>query len=91
MAAFRDNAEERRFELETDAGVVFAAYRDAHGVRAVTHVETPASARGRGHAGRLMDAIVAYARLHAITLTPICSYAISYFERTPSAHDVLAE
>jgi hypothetical protein len=91
MAAFRDNAAEHRFELETAEGVVFAAYRDRQGSRAITHVETPMHARGKGHAGALMDAIVFYARAQAIKLTPLCSYAAAYFERTPSARDVLAE
>ncbi|MBL8538255.1 MAG: N-acetyltransferase [Hyphomonadaceae bacterium] len=87
---FRDNAEAGRFELDLSEGVVYAAYRERNGVRIITHVETPPAARGRGRAGALMDQIVVYAREHAIRVSPVCSYAVAYFERKPDASDVLA-
>lgn len=90
MGQFRDNAAASRFELDTPDGTSFADYRDAGAVRLITHVETPAAARGKGHAGQLMDAIVAHARAGGPRLRASCSYAVAYFERTPGARDVLA-
>ena len=89
MLGFRDNAAANRFELETADGLIVAEYRDRNGVRLITHVETPAHARGKGHAARLMQAIVAEARTTGVKLAAACAYAVAYFERTTQAHDVL--
>lgn len=87
---FRNNIAARRYELDHPGGPSFARYRDGEGARAILHVETPAGARGQGHAGRLMDAIVADARAQGMKLTPICGYAAAYFRRRAEARDVLA-
>lgn len=89
MSGFQDNSSARRFELGTADGLIIASYRDRNGVRVITHVETPAAARGKGHAARLMDEIVAHARTNGVKLAAACSYAVAYFERTPQARDVL--
>lgn len=88
--SFRDNETEARFEWEEDGFVSVADYvigRD--GERILPHVETPAAARGRGAAGRLMDAIVADARTRGYKLRPVCPYAVAYFRRHPAANDAL--
>lgn len=90
MPEFRDNVAQRRYERETPEGVCFAAYREVGATRVLLHVETPLAARGKGHAARLMDDIVAHARANALALAPHCSYAVSYFRRQPAAGDVLA-
>jgi uncharacterized protein len=88
--SFRDNAAHHRYELEHEGGPSFAAYRDRDGVRYLTHVETPAAVRGRGHAERLMTALVESARAGKRKLVPVCSYAVAYFRRHKGAADVLA-
>lgn len=90
MSQFRDNAAASRFELDTPDGISFADYRDVGPVRLITHVETPAAARGKGYAAQLMDAIVAHVRARDSRVRASCSYAVAYFERTPNARDVLA-
>jgi predicted GNAT family acetyltransferase len=90
MDGFRDNAAAHRYEFDAAEGVSFADYRDLAGVRAILHVETPPAARGLGYAQKLMDAIVADARAHGLTLRASCSYAVAYFRRHPAASDVLA-
>lgn len=87
---FRDNIADRRYELDHDGGPTFADYRDGDGVRAILHVETPSSARGRGHASALMDAIVSDARTRKLKLTPVCGFAAAYFHRKAAARDILA-
>jgi predicted GNAT family acetyltransferase len=87
---FRDNATARQYELDHEGGPSFARYRDGPGARAILHVETPAPARGRGHAAQLMEAIVADARERNLKLTPICGYAAAWFRRHAAARDVLA-
>lgn len=90
MDGFRDNIAGHRYELDAPEGVSFADYRDIAGVRVILHVETPAEARGRGYAQKLMDAIVAEARERSLRLRASCSYAVAYFRRHPNTHDVLA-
>lgn len=90
MSEFRDNAAAGRYELDHEGGPSFARYRDGGGLRAILHVETPTPARGRGHAARLMEAIVEDARAAGVKLTPVCGYAAAFFRRHPAARDVLA-
>lgn len=90
MTDFRDNAAERRYELDHSGGPSFARYSDREGVRLILHVETPVAARGQGHAEALMRAIVDEARASGRKLTPLCSYAVAFARRHHEARDVLA-
>jgi predicted GNAT family acetyltransferase len=89
--SFRDNLVARRFERDTPFGLARADYVERDRVRTLTHVETPAQARGQGVAAALMGDIVAHARAEGQKLLPLCSYAVAYFERHPEARDVLGE
>jgi uncharacterized protein len=85
MTQFRDNTKDLRFEWAEEGHVSFCDYRiEADGVRLLTHVETPAPARGKGAAGRLMDAIIAYARAEGFKVVPLCSYAVAHLRRHPA-------
>ena len=88
--SFHDNAGARRYELEIEGHTSFAEYLDGGASRMIMHVETPEAARGRGHAEKLMRAIVEDARATGAKLTPRCSYAVAYFRRNKDAADVLA-
>jgi uncharacterized protein len=90
MSDFRNNEAKNQYELDHEGGPSFARYRDGQGVRAILHVETPAPARGKGHADRLMAALVADARAEGVKLTPVCGYAAAYFRRHRDTVDVLA-
>jgi predicted GNAT family acetyltransferase len=91
MTQFRDNTDDRRFEWDEDGVTSFCDYSIAQdGTRALLHVETPVAARGRGAAGRLMDAIIDYARAENFKLAPVCSYAVAHLHRRREAHDLLA-
>ena len=88
--SFRDNTTRSRYELDEGAGTSFANYRDGSPTeRALTHFETPPELRGKGAAGRLMEAILAEARANGRKLSARCSYAVDYLERHPEAGDVL--
>lgn len=87
--SFCDNSSQSRYELDEGFGVVFATYRDAHGMRALTHFETPEAARGRGAAGRLMAYILEEARAGGRSLKAYCPFALDYFEKHAEARDVL--
>ena len=49
------------------------------------------SLRGQGVAGKLVEAVVEKARREGAKIVPVCSYAVSAFEKHEDYHDVLAE
>jgi predicted GNAT family acetyltransferase len=82
--SFRDNTAEHRYEFEVDGFRSFADYRDIGVVRVIMHVETPHEARGRGHASKLMHAVVEDAKARAMKLRASCAFAVAYFKRHPA-------
>ena len=53
------------------------------------HVEAEPPLRGKGTAGRLMQAIVDHACANQLVLEPRCYYARVWLQRHPEATDVL--
>jgi predicted GNAT family acetyltransferase len=90
MSDFRDNAAQHRYELDAPEGNSWADYRDVAGVRVILHVETPAIARGRGYASKLMTEIVGEARQTGRKLRASCAFAVAYFRRHRDTADVQA-
>jgi predicted GNAT family acetyltransferase len=84
-----DNAAQNRFEKTENGLLVFAEYR-RHDIRYVlNHVEADPKLRGTGAAPRLMEAIVAHARVNGLRLVPRCAYAVAWFKRHPEAADLI--
>jgi predicted GNAT family acetyltransferase len=90
MNVFTDNTDRHRYEFSAPEGMSWADYRDVGGVRVILHVETPAEARGRGYASKLMEAIVGKARSEGAKLRASCAFAVAYFRRHPDTADVQA-
>lgn len=85
-----DNKALQRFELSAGEGVIFAAYRRDGAICLIDHVETPPALRGRGLAGRLMEAIMAAARAEGFKVRPLCAYARAHLRRHPEHGDLIA-
>ena len=83
MAEVRDNPARQRFEMVEQGQTVFADYRRDGRRLFIDHVEAPVSLRGSGAAGRFMEGLVAAARAEGSTLSPICSYAVTWLRRHP--------
>lgn len=81
---FRDNITEHRYELEVDGFLSFANYRDIGAVRALTHVETPQEAQGRGYASKLVHAVIEDAKERGLKVRASCAFAVAYFKRHPA-------
>ena len=56
----------------------------------ITHTGVPAAIGGRGIAGALMEAAVAFAREAGLRIRPACSYAAAWMERHPEHNGLLA-
>ena len=89
MTEVTDNAARHRFELAEAGEVAFADYRREAGRLVIPHVEAPASLRGTGAAGRLMEGVLAIARDQGLKVLPLCSYAAAYIRRHAEHQDLL--
>ncbi len=84
-------ADRSRFELRRgDEVLSLADYRVRDGAIVVPHVETMPEHRGHGHAGRLMDGLLAILRADGRTIVPLCPFAAAHIRDRPEYHDLLA-
>lgn len=60
------------------------------GVRHANHTFVPPEMRGRGMAGKLVDALIADAREQGFRIAPDCSYVEAAFRRNPDWSDLRA-
>ena len=82
--------EQGRFQTVVDGHRSVAEYRLQDGVLAITHTEVAPELGGRGIAGALMQAVLAHAGAQGLKVRPLCSYAVSYMQRHPETHALLA-
>lgn len=64
--------------------------READKVIVIEHTEVDTSLRGGQGGRRIFECMVAWARKTGTRVKSECPFTTSMFERTPSAHDVLA-
>lgn len=72
MPNVRDNSEQRRFEMDTSAGLAVADYRLNGSTMTIYHSEVPVSLRGRGHGARLVIGALRLAREKGYKIVPSC-------------------
>lgn len=58
--------------------------------RDAEHTIVPPEMRGRGVAGKLVDALIRDARREGFAIVPTCSYVAKQFERHPEWEDLRA-
>lgn len=78
------------FELVLDGQTAHIQYRREGDVLAVLHTIVPEAIGGRGIAGALTEALVAYVRDAGLRIDPRCAYTEAWFRRHPEAADLLA-
>jgi len=83
------NENERRFECPVDGGLAFAEYnRDGDQITFI-HTEVPPEAEGKGVAGKIVAAALAYARENELQVVPQCAYVQSFLERHREWEDLV--
>jgi predicted GNAT family acetyltransferase len=70
-------------ELEGQTGLLDYELDDK--VMSITHARVPRPIAGRGVAAELMRSALDLAAANGWTVKPVCSYAIAYMKRHPSA------
>ena len=88
--AVTHNAAQHRFELDVDGQTVFTEYRLSPGIITFFHTLTPPALRGRGLAGRVVQAGLEYARREGLKVIPLCWYVSGHIQSHPEFRDLLA-
>ncbi len=83
------NPADSRFEVHLDEGLGVCTYRQQGGVLLLTHTEVPPQVQGRGVAGALVAATLAWARAEGLRVRPLCGYVGAYMRRHPETLDLL--
>jgi uncharacterized protein len=84
------NERASRFEAHIPEGLCRADYRRVGRALHMVHTEVPPQARGRGEAGRVVQAVLDYAQANGLTVTPMCPYVRTYFLRHPERQGLLS-
>lgn len=90
MAGVVDNAQESRFELETDGATAIAAYERAGDTIVFTHTVVPEAMQGHGLGSQLIAAALNAARAEGLTVVPQCAFVAAYIEQHPVYADLVA-
>ena len=69
-----DDAGDNRFVLQQDGGLSELVYRVNGNRLVLVHTEVPEAIRGRGIAGRLVQAAIERAAAEGMTVVPLCPY-----------------
>lgn len=85
------DAERSRYELARDGAVAFAEYERHGDLIIATHTLTPPTLRGQGLASRLINTMLADARIQGLKVVPQCSFVADYFHRHPEEQDLRAD
>jgi uncharacterized protein len=75
----------RRLSTELEGQIGQLDYELDGNVMSITHTRVPAPIGGRGVAAELMRSALHLATDNGWTVRPVCSYAVAYMKRHPSA------
>jgi predicted GNAT family acetyltransferase len=84
------NPAAQQFEVALNGLLAVCVYHQAGSVLNIHHTEVPEALGGRGLAGTLVAATLAWAREQGLKVQPSCSYAAGYMAKRPETHDLLA-
>lgn len=90
----RHNISESQFESYDENGALAGRliYRKADtGALFATHTKINPQYEGKGYAGKLVDAIVNYAREEQLKVVPVCPYILRKFRDNPDKYSDVAD
>lgn len=86
----RDNADEKRWEIDLEGAVATLEYTRGPSVLVLAHTEIPEQLSGRGLAGRLAHHAMATARSDGLKVEPVCPFMIGWLDRHTEYADLVA-
>lgn len=89
---FRDNEEQKRFELQDGNITAFVDYIiNKNGTIYLTHTEVPKEVKGQGYAKELLENVFQEIENREYELVPICPFVKAYLHRKPEWKKLLAD
>lgn len=89
MPDVQHDASAHAFTAAVDGGTAELEYQRDGDQIVFTHTFVPEDARGQNLGTALVEAGLAYAREHSLTVVPQCPFVASYVEEHPEAQDLL--
>jgi predicted GNAT family acetyltransferase len=86
----RDNAAQRRFELEVEGHAAYLYYRLEPGVITLVHTEVPEALGGRGVGSTLVRGALEAIRAKGLKVVAKCPFVAGYMGKHPEFNDLLA-
>lgn len=83
------NTDTSRFEVKLGAEIAFAEYRLKGDTITFPHTVVPDAFAGKGVAGRLVQAGLAYAKGNKLWVKPTCSFFHAYIAKRPELHELV--
>ena len=85
----RDNAAQRRFELEVEGHAAYLYYRLEPGVITLVHTEVPEALGGRGVGSTLVRGALEAIRAKGLKVVAKCPFVAGYMGKHPEFNDLL--
>ena len=85
-----DNKEKSRFEFQIGEHVAVSDYNISSNTISLTHLGVPKSLENQGIASALMLESLKNIEQRKLKVIPICSFAVTYFQRHPEWQKLLA-
>ena len=86
----RDNPEQNRFELATNAGLAVADYRKDGHLLIIYHTEVPVAVRGQGIGEQLVRGVLNEAHRRNLKVIPSCWFVPEVMEGEPKYRHLIA-
>lgn len=83
------NTETHRFEVKLGAEIAFAEYQLKGDTITFPHTVVPDAFAGKGVAGRLAQASLAYAKENKLWVKPTCGFFHAYIAKRPEQHELV--
>jgi uncharacterized protein len=77
------NSAAQRYQAQIGRDLAVAEYRRSGDTITFTHTEVPPALRGRGIAGKLVQAALEDAQAQHLSVVPLCSFVATYIRRHP--------
>jgi len=85
----RDNAAQKRFELEVEGHTAYLYYRLEPGVITLVHTEVPEALGGRGVGSTLVRGVLDAIRAKGLKVVVTCPFVAAYMGKHPEFNDLL--
>jgi hypothetical protein len=88
-ATIHDNAEQHRFEYDTDGGTAVMVYHLEPGVITLIHTEVPPALEGKGIGSAFVRGVLDLVRARGLKVVAKCPFVTAYMKRHQEYNDLV--